>query len=104
MSAELGLIAGLLGIAYMVKNLAVSFEEQKDKMHKALLAFSVMFLIGMEYTAIGIADTAGYSNAANVYTFTLIVTSLVFLGMMYRIIYQMKEEMQNDSQMGGLGE
>jgi len=104
MAAETGLILGLLGVAYIIHDLATGFEEKKDKIHKSLMAFSVLFIAGMEYTAIGIAQSKSLPKAENAYTFALMVTLLVFLGMIYRIIMQMKEEAQKDSSMKGLGE
>lgn len=104
MSAAQGLILGLAVIAYLIQRLAENFEQKKQEMHKALLAFATFFLIGMEYTAIGIAQANNYSNAEVAYQFTLIVTVLVFLGMIYRIYQQMKTEAQNNSQMRSLGE
>jgi len=102
MSAAQGLILGLFGVAYIVKELAEQFEEKQDQIHKSLLAFSTMFIMGMEYTAIGIAQAQSYTNAENAYTFALVVTTLVFLGMMYKIVKQVIDEAQNSSSMEGL--
>jgi len=102
MSAELGLILGLGLVAYMVKELAESFEEKKDQMHKSLLAFAMFFIIGMEWTARGIAKSSGYVRAETAYTFAMVITTLAFLGMIYRIYQQVKSEAQNDSSMEAL--
>jgi len=101
MSAEMGLILGLGLVAYMVMTLAKEFEERKDQMHKSLLAFAMFFIIGMEYTARGIAISSGYTRAETAYTFALVITVLAFLGMIYRIYQQVKSEAQNSSAMDG---
>lgn len=104
MTAATGLILGLFGVAYILKELATEFENKQDKIHKSLLAFSTLFIAGMEYSAIGIAKSNSYANAKDAYTFALLITSLVFLGMLYKIIQQMKEEIQNNGSMSNLGE
>lgn len=101
MTAEQGLILGLGLVAYMVMTLAKEFEERKDQMHKSLLAFAMFFIIGMEYTARGIAKSTGYTRAETAYTFALVITVLAFLAMIYRIYQQIKEEAQNQSAMEG---
>jgi hypothetical protein len=103
MSAAQGLILGLAVIAYMVKELAENFEEKKDQLHKSLLAFSTFFIMGMEFTAIGIAKKNSYGNAEAAYTFALVITVLVFLGMVYRIYKKIKEEARSSSKMRDMG-
>jgi len=103
MSASMGLILGLGLVAFMIKTLAEDFEQKKDQMHKSLLAFAVFFIIGMEYTAIGIASANGFANAQAAYQFSLVVTVLVFFGMIYRIYQQVKSEAQNSSSMRSMG-
>lgn len=102
MSVEQGLILGLGLVAYMVMTLAKEFEERKDQIHKSLLAFAMFFINGMVYTALGIAKQNNYGNAETAYSFTLVITVLAFLGMIYRIYQQVKSEAQNDSAMEGL--
>ncbi|MFB6192653.1 MAG: hypothetical protein ABEK00_00205 [Candidatus Nanohaloarchaea archaeon] len=100
MSAEQGLIVGLGIIAYLTWNLAENFKEIRDQMHKSLLALSTFFILGMEYTARGIAQSAGYNAAETAYTFSLVITTLLLLGMIYKIYKQVKEEAQSGSMEG----
>lgn len=102
MTAEQGLILGLGLIGYLVWTLAERFEERKDQMHKSLLALSTFFILGMEYTALGIAQSQSFSNAKTAYSFALVITALMLLGMIYRIYKQVKEEAKNTSSMEGL--
>jgi len=104
MTAEQGLILGLGIIAYLVWNLAEKFEEKKQQMHKSLLTLSTFFIIGLEYTALGIAQKNSFSNAVTAYQFSLIITVLLLLGMVYRIYQQIKDEAQNNSSMEGLNQ
>lgn len=103
MSAAQALVLGLAVVAYMVAKLAEDFQEKKDNMHKSLLAFATFFIIGMEYTALGIAQAQSYSNAAQAYQFALVVTTLTFFGMIYRIYQKVKSEAQDSSSMRSMG-
>jgi len=102
MSASMGLILGLGLVAFMIKTLAEDFEQKKDQMHKSLLAFAVFFIIGMEYTALGIAQNQGFDNATTAYTFSIVLTVIMLLAMIYRIYKQIKDEAQSSSSMEGL--
>ena len=102
MTAEQSLILGVGLIAFLVWNLAQRFEEQRDQIHKSLLALSTFFIIGMEYTALGIAQNQGFDNAVTAYTFSIVLTVIMLLAMIYRIYKQIKDEAQSSSSMEGL--
>jgi len=80
MSAELGLIAGLGIIAYMLVEIAEEIEDSETEINQGIFVLSMIFIIGLEYTGYGIAKTGGYSNAETAYLAALLVTMLSFIG------------------------
>lgn len=82
MSAELGLIAGLGIIAYILIEIAEEVEDAESQINQGIFTLSLVFMIGLEYTAYGIAQSQGFGNAETAYLAALLITSVSFLGLL----------------------
>lgn len=82
MSAELGLISGLGIIAYVLIQIAEEAEDSESQINQGIFTLSVFFILGLEYTAYGIAQSQSFLNAETAYLVALIITSVAFLGLL----------------------
>jgi len=82
MSAELGLIAGLGIIAYVLIEIAEEVEDAETQINQGIFTLSLIFMIGLEYTAYGIAKSQGFGNAEKAYLVALFITSLSLVGLL----------------------
>lgn len=78
MSAELALVSGLGVVAYLLLQTSKNLKEEESQENAFLFALSWIFVIGMQYTAYGIAQAQDYGNAENAYLAGLIVSLAVF--------------------------
>lgn len=102
MSAELGLIAGLGIIAYVLIQIAEEVEDSESQINQGIFTLSVFFMIGLEYTAYGIAQSQGFGNAEIAYLVALLVTSISFLGLLGHLVQTILEKASDDSVMDSL--
>ena len=102
MSAELGLIAGLGIIAYVLIEIAEEVENSESQINQGIFTLSLFFMIGLEYTAYGIAQTQDFGNAEIAYLVALLVTSVSFLGLLGHLVQGILEKAGDDSVMDSL--
>jgi uncharacterized membrane protein YhdT len=102
MSAELGLIAGLGIIAYVLIEVAEEVEDSDSQINQGIFTLSLLFMIGLEYTAYGIATDQGFANAEIAYLVALLVTGISFLGMLGHLVQTVMEKTSDKSVMDNL--
>jgi len=102
MSAELGLIAGLGIIAYVLIEVAEEVEDSDSQINQGIFTLSLFFMIGLEYTAYGIAQSQGFGNAEIAYLVALLVTSISFLGLLGHLVQGVLEKTSDQSMMDDL--
>ena len=102
MSAELGLIAGLGIIAYVLIEIAQEVEDSESQINQGIFTLSLFFMIGLEYTAYGIAQTQDFGNAEIAYLVALLVTSVSFVGLLGHLVQGILEKAGDDSVMDSL--
>lgn len=100
MSAELGLIAGLGIIAYVLINLATRIEEEETTVNQGIFTLSLLFMILLEWTAYGFAKTQGFSNAETAYLASLVLTLIAFIGLITHLLQGIKEKSGEDEMEG----
>jgi len=103
MSAELGLIAGLGIIAYVLIQIAEEVEDAETQINQGIFTLSLLFMIALEYTAYGIAKTQGFGNAETAYLVALFITSISFLGLLTQFAQAILEKTGEDNAMDNLG-
>ena len=102
MSAEFGLIAGLGIIAYVLIEIAEEVEDSESQINQGIFTLSLFFMIGLEYTAYGIAKTHNFSNAEIAYLVALLVTTVSFLGLLAHLVQGILEKTSDNSAMNSL--
>lgn len=102
MSAELGLIAGLGIIAYVLIEIAEEVEDAETQINQGIFTLSLLFMISLEYTAYGIAQSQGFANAEKAYLVALLITTLSFLGLLALFVQGMLEKAGKDDFMDNL--
>lgn len=102
MSAELGLISGLGIIAYVLIEIAEEVEDSESQINQGIFTLSLFFMIGLEYTAYGIAQSQGFANAQIAYLVALLVTSVSFMGLLGHLVQGVLEKTSDSSVMDSL--
>jgi len=102
MSAELGLIAGLGIIAYVLIQIAEKVEDSNSEINQGIFTLSLFFIIALEYTAYGIAQNQGFGNAELAYLVALLVTGVSFLGLLGMLVQGILEKTGDNSMMDSL--
>lgn len=97
MSAELALISGLGIIAYILIKLATKIEEEDTTVNQGIFALSLLFMILLEWTAYGFAQSQGFGNAVTAYLAALVLTLLGFIGMMAHLVQGIREKSGQDA-------
>lgn len=103
MSAELGLIAGLGIIAYVLIEIAEEVEDAETEINQGIFTLSLLFMIALEYTAYGIAQSQGFGNAETAYLVALFITSLSFLGLLAQLAQTIIDKTNDNNAMEDLG-
>jgi len=101
-SAELGLIAGLGIIAYVLIEIAEEVEDSESQINQGIFTLSLFFMIGLEYTAYGIAKTQGFGNAETAYLAALLITGVSFLGLLGHLVQGVMSKTSDSSEMESL--
>lgn len=100
----MALVTGLGVIVYLVHKAATEFEEEEKQINKLLYTLSLLPVIGLEWTAYGIAQSNGYSNGETAYLVALLFTSLAFTGLMLKTVEDVVRDVkEDDSKVDGLG-
>ena len=102
MSAELALVSGLGIIAYILIQIAEEAENAETQINQGIFTLSLLFMIGLEYTAYGVAQNQGLGNAEIAYLVALLITSLSFLGLLGQLIQDIVEKAGEDDPMEDL--
>lgn len=102
MSAEFGLIAGLGIIAYVLIDIAEEVEDSESQINQGIFTLSLFFMIGLEYTAYGIAKSQGFGNAETAYLSALLITAVSFLGLLGQLVQAVLEKTNDSSAMDSL--
>lgn len=102
MSAELGLIAGLGIIAYVLIEIAEEVENAETQINQGIFTLSLLFMIALEYTAYGIAQSQSFANAQKAYLVALLITTVSFLGLLALFVQGMLEKAGKDDLMRDL--
>jgi len=102
MSAELGLIAGLGIIAYVLIQIAEEVEDAESQINQGIFTLSLLFMVGLEYTAYGIAQTQGFENAEIAYLAALLITSVSFLGILGHLVRGVIAKSKDKDELDGL--
>jgi uncharacterized membrane protein YhdT len=102
MSAELGLIAGLGIIAYVLIEIAEEVEDSESQINQGIFTLSLFFMIGLEYTAYGIAQSQGFGNAEIAYLVALLITSISFLGLLAQLVQGVLQKTNDKSALESL--
>jgi len=102
MSAQLALVSGLGIIAYVLIQIAEEAEDAETQINQGIFTLSLLFMIGLEYTAYGIAQNQGLGNAEIAYLVALLITSLSFLGLLGQLIQDIMEKAGEDDPMEDL--
>ena len=102
MSAQLALVSGLGIIAYVLIQIAEEAEDAETQINQGIFTLSLLFMIGLEYTAYGIAQNQGLGNAETAYLVALLITSLSFLGLLAQLIQDIMEKAGEDDPMEDL--
>lgn len=101
MSAELALISGLGIIAYVLINLATKIEEEETTINQGIFTLSLLFMVLLEWTGYGIAQSQGFGNAEIAYLVSLVLTLLAFIGLIAHLLQGIRNK-SNEDQMEGL--
>jgi len=101
-SAELGLIAGLGIIAYVLIEIAEEVEDSESQINQGIFTLSLFFMIGLEYTAYGIAESQGFGNAEIAYLAALLITGVSFLGLLGHLVQGVMSKTSDSSEMESL--
>jgi len=102
MSAELGLIAGLGIIAYVLIEIAEEVEDSESQINQGIFTLSLFFMIALEYTAYGIAQSQGFQNAETAYLVALLITGVSFLGLLGQLVQAVMQKTSDKSVMDNL--
>lgn len=102
MSAELGLIAGLGIIAYLLVEIAEEVQDSDSEINQGIFTLSVFFIIGLEWTAYGIAQSQDFQNAEIAYLVALVITLISFLGLIAVFGQGLLEKSRDNDEMEGL--
>jgi len=100
MSAELALVSGLGIIAAVLIKLATRIEEEDTTINQGIFTLSLLFMVLLEWTAYGFAQSQGYSNAVTAYLAALVLTLLGFIGMMTHLVQGIREKSGEDAMDG----
>jgi len=102
MSAELALVSGLGIIAYVLIQIAEEVEDAETEINQGIFTLSLLFMIALEYTAYGVAQTQDFGNAETAYLVALFITSLSFLGLLARFAQAMLDKTSDNNAMEDL--
>lgn len=97
MSVENSLIIGLATTVWLTIKLSKEFMDADTQMHEALFALCNLFVIGMIYTGLGIAQNSTYTKAEAAYTTALLITTVSFIGYLTLLIKSYMDENQKES-------
>jgi len=100
MSAELAMITGLGIIAFILIKLAKEIEDAETQINQGLFTLSILFMVGLEYTAYGIAQSQNLQNAELAYLAALLITLLAFFGLLAQFVGKIKEKAGSDEMEG----
>jgi len=102
MSAELALVSGLGILGYILIQISQKFEDAETQVNQGIFTLSVLFMIGLEYTAYGIAQSQGFANAEIAYLVALFITGISFLGLLARFVQSVLDKAGDDDVMEDL--
>lgn len=99
MAVETAAIIGLAVLPFLVILVLREFRQAQNMIDEAILTLTILFIIGLEYAGYGIAQSNTLGNAADAYLVALLITVLVFFG----IVIELARKYKNENQEGSLG-